>query len=179
MLSRLIFSFLKSASGRGGMIAPLDPSSSLPKHEPRRAGIRGETLAYWYLRRHKYRPVARNYTSPNVGGEIDFIGYDGPTLAFVEVKYRAGVDPWKPRPEDAVDQVKRRNSLRIARNFLAFRKLDPSRARFDVLTIESRPASKPVFHLHKAAFASDAAPAADRRDSAGPRIARSQATANQ
>jgi putative endonuclease len=155
MLSRLIFSFLTSSSVRKGMVAPLDASAALPKHESRRAGVRGETLAYWYLRRHKFHPVARNYTSPNVAGEIDFIGYDGPVLAFVEVKYRAGADPWKPRPEDAVDQAKRRNLLRIARNFLAFRKVDPLHARFDVLTIESRPASKPVFSLHKAAFSFD------------------------
>jgi Holliday junction resolvase-like predicted endonuclease len=107
MLSRLIFSFLRSASGRAGMIAPLDPSASLPKKESRRAGVRGETLAYWYLRRHKFRPVAKNYTSANVPGEIDFIGYDGAVLAFVEVKYRAGADPWKRRPEDAVDPTKR------------------------------------------------------------------------
>jgi putative endonuclease len=137
MLSRLIFSFLRSASGRAGMIAPLDPSAGLHKKETRRAGVRGETLAYWYLRRHKYRPVSLNYTSPNVAGEIDFIGFDGPVLAFVEVKYRAGSDPWKPRPEDAVDQTKRRNLLRIARNFLALRNFDPSRARFDVLSIEA------------------------------------------
>lgn len=164
MISRLIFSFLKSASGRGGMIAPLDPAASLPKHESRRAGVRGGTLAYWFLRRNKYRPVATNYTSPNVLGEIDFIGYDGSILAFVEVKYRAGVDPWKPRPEDAVDQAKRRNLLRIARNFLAFRKLDSSRTRFDVLTIESRAASKPVFHLDKAAFGLDTSSAANSRE---------------
>jgi putative endonuclease len=160
MLSRLIFSFLRSASGRAGMIAPLDPSAGLPKKVSRRTGVRGETLAYWYLRRHKFRPVAKNYTSPNVAGEIDFIGYDGPVLAFVEVKYRAGAEPWKPRPEDAVDPTRRRNLLRIAHKFLAFRKLDPSRVRFDVLTIEARPASKPVFHHHKAAFAftTEAAP---------------------
>jgi Holliday junction resolvase-like predicted endonuclease len=176
MLSRLISSFLKSASGRAGMIAPLDPSASLPKKESRRAGVRGETLAYLYLRRHKFRPVAKNYTSPNVPGEIDFIGYDGPVLAFVEVKYHAGADPWKPRPEDAVDQAKRRNLLRIAHNFLAFRKLDPSRARFDVLTIEARPASIPVFHLHKAAFAVDAAPTAQHEASSRSRDPRATAT---
>lgn len=178
MFSRLIFSFLRSASGRGGMIAPLDPSASLPKKETRRAGVRGETLAYWYLRRHKYCPMAKNCTSPNVPGEIDFIGYDGPVLAFVEEKYRAGADPWRPRPEDAVDQAKRRNLLRIAHNFLAFRKLEPSRARFDVLTIEARPASKPVFHLHKAAFTTEAAPSISvaRGDSIlGPEASRSKA----
>lgn len=146
------------------MLAPADPAASLPKQESRRAGVRGETLAYWYLRCYKYRPVARNYTSPHIAGEIDFIGYDGPILAFVEVKYRAGANPWKPRPEEAVDQTKRRNLLRIARNFLALRKLDPSAARFDVLTIESRPASKPVFHLHKAAFGLDNASAANPRE---------------
>lgn len=146
------------------MIAPLDPAARLARQESRRAGVRGETLAYWYLRRYKYRPVARNYTSPNIAGEIDFIGYDGPILAFVEVKYRAGAEPWKPRPEDAVDHTKRCNLLRIARNFLAFRKLDPSAARFDVLTIESRPASNPVLRLHKGAFGLDTGSAANPRE---------------
>ena len=65
----------------------------------RRTGIRGETYAYWYLRRHGYTGVARNFRSPSVKGEIDLVGYDGKVLAFVEVKTRSADDPDRPDPE--------------------------------------------------------------------------------
>src|SRR5580704_1635436 len=58
------------------------------KHVARRTGIRGETYAYWYLRRHGYIFVARNYTPRGIKGELDLVGYDGETLAFVEVRTR-------------------------------------------------------------------------------------------
>ena len=60
----------------------------------RRTGIRGETFAYWYLRRHGYIIIARNFTVPGMKGEIDLVGYDGAVLAFIEVKTRTG----KPAP---------------------------------------------------------------------------------
>ena len=76
---------------------------AFPKLQARRTGVRGETYAYWYLRRHGYVLVARNFTSPGMKGEIDMVGYDGPVLAFVEVKTRsatlaspAGRRPKKP-----------------------------------------------------------------------------------
>ena len=64
------------------------PSAHIPtgaagdpaNHRARPTGIRGETYAYWY-RRHGYVFVARNFTSPGIEGEIDVVGYDGPTLA--------------------------------------------------------------------------------------------------
>jgi len=56
------------------------------KEKARRRGVRGQTFAYWYLRSHGYVFVARNYTPREVKGEIDLIGHDGETLAFVEVR---------------------------------------------------------------------------------------------
>jgi hypothetical protein len=50
--------------------------------------VRGETYAYWYLRKQGYIFVARNYTPRGIKGEIDLVGYDGKTLAFVEVRTR-------------------------------------------------------------------------------------------
>jgi len=47
------------------------------KLEARRTGVRGETYAYWYLRRQGYVFVARNYMPGGAKGEIDLIGYDG------------------------------------------------------------------------------------------------------
>ena len=84
------------------------------RQRARRTGVRGETYAYWYLRRHGYVVVARNYTVPGVKGEIDLAGYDGPVLAFVEVKTRAATAPGQPRPGDAVHEQRRGHLVRMA-----------------------------------------------------------------
>ena len=132
------------------------------KERARRTGVRGETYAYWYLRRHGYVLVARNFTSPGIKGEIDMVGYDGQTLAFVEVKTRTVVDPALPSqsparpapltPEEAVNWEKRRNLSRMARQFLRARHIETAPCRFDVLAIETRSGKKPVVRLHKGAF---------------------------
>ena len=125
----------------------------LPNSKRRRTGVRGETYAYWYLRRHGYILVARNYTSPGIKGEIDLVGYDGPVLAFVEVKTRAVSDREQPSPEEAVNADKRRVLSRAwPGNFCA--RAAPRRApyRFDVLAIETRAGTHPEVRLHKGAF---------------------------
>jgi len=120
----------------------------------RRTGVRGETYAYWYLRRHRYVMVARNYTAPGLKGEIDMVGYDGPVLAFVEVKTRAATRGDQPRPEEAVNAEKERHLARMTGQFLRARKLGGVPHRFDVVAIETRPGSRPVLRLHKGAFTS-------------------------
>lgn len=135
--------------------AEFDPKTE-KKQRARRTGIRGETYAYWYLRRHGYIVVARNYMRSGVKGEIDMVGYDGQTLAFVEVKTRAAAEPGKiapPTPEQAVDDEKRRHLARMARQFLRARRIDSTSYRFDVLAIETRPGARPEVRLHKGAFA--------------------------
>lgn len=82
------------------------------------------------------------------------VGYDGPVLAFVEVKTRASSSPER-RPEDAVNWEKRRNLTRMARQFLRARRVDSGSCRFDVLAIETRTGAKPIVRLHKAAFDAD------------------------
>jgi Holliday junction resolvase-like predicted endonuclease len=84
------------------------------------------------------------------------VGYDGPVLAFVEVKTRSIAEPTAggitpPSPEEAVDQEKRRNLLRMARQFLRIRRIE-SPHRFDVLAIETREGAPPEVRLHKDAF---------------------------
>ena len=75
------------------------------KLEAGRTGVRGETYAYWYLRRKGYVFVARNYMSRGAKGEIDLIGYDGKTLAFVEVRTRTVSDAMTALPESASRQI--------------------------------------------------------------------------
>ncbi len=137
------------------------------KHAARRTGIRGETFAYWYLRRRGYTIIARNFMAPGMKGEIDLAGYDGDVLAFVEVKTRtAAAEREKGAaerekdvalPEDAVTREKRRHLVRIARRFLAEWRIKEAQCRFDVLAIESKPGAAPRVRLHKDCFGSSTA----------------------
>jgi putative endonuclease len=165
MIARLMFAYIDFAARKGlaesssANAAQSSPQITEDKHRARRTGIRGETYAYWYLRRHGYTLVARNFTSPAVKGEIDLIGYDGPVLAFVEVKTRLVPKPGSPaaeihsKPEDAVNHEKRRNLVRMARHFLRARRIsDSAPYRFDILALETRSGARPVLRLHKGAF---------------------------
>lgn len=115
-------------------------------------GARGETYAYWYLRRLGYVFVARNYQTPGLHGEIDLVAYDGRELAFVEVKTRTGEDA---EPEEAITPQKRRVLARMARVFLAERRLTGVVWRFDVVAIRARAGRAPEVRLYKAAFGAE------------------------
>ena len=132
-----------------------DPESEL-KVEDRsvgsRTGVRGETYAYWYLRRHGYVFVARNYSPRGMYGEVDLIGYDGDMLVFVEVRTRTATDGLSALPELSVTREKERVVARTAQMFLAERGLQGKACRFDVIAIENRKGEPPVVRLHKDAF---------------------------
>lgn len=149
IVSRAIFGFVRLAA-RHGLTSPrLDETK---KEQSRRHGVNGETYAYWYLRRHGYVFVARNYRVPGDKAEIDMVGYDGSVLAFVEVKTRSGTDEHPGRPEEAVTQEKRIHVERMARRFLAERRMSGVLWRFDVVAIESRAGRPPSVRLYKNAF---------------------------
>ena len=62
--------------------------------------------------------IARNFTYRGMKGEIDLVGYDGATLAFVEVKTRTTAGGAFGSPEDAVTHEKQQHLSRMARQFL-------------------------------------------------------------
>ena len=97
--------------------------------------------------------VARNYTAPPMKREIDLVGWDGPVLAFVEVKTRTPAETPLRRPEDAVNLKKRQDLARIVRRFLQQRRIGDVPWRFDVLAIDSPRGAGPEVPLHKGAFA--------------------------
>ncbi|MCL6482090.1 MAG: YraN family protein [Firmicutes bacterium] len=152
MLARIIFALLDWAARRGLAVEDVPPGPGATRQSAQRTGLRGETYAYWYLRRHGYILLARNYTAAGAHGEIDLIGYDGPTLAFIEVKTRTMGSQDAPKPEDAVTHEKRRVLNRIARRYLAEHRLHHVPWRFDVLAIENRPGQRPQVRLYKGAF---------------------------
>src|ERR1700738_3965924 len=149
LFSRAIFQLVHWAA-RKGLRDDHDPGQR--KHAARRAGIRGETYAYWYLRRHGYVFVARNYTPRGVKGELDLVGDDGETLAFGEVRPRPLRDDLTALPELSITTDKQRVVARTAQRFLAERHVVNCPCRFDVLAIDNRSGSSPAVRLHKDAF---------------------------
>jgi putative endonuclease len=158
LFARVMFGLVNLAARRG-----LAGAESDGKQSARRAGVRGETFAYWYLRRHGYVIIARNFTVAGMHGEIDLAGYDGDVLAFVEVKLRtsaaeqeAASNPHRALPEDAITPSKRRHLSRVAKQFLLQWHIRDTKYRFDVLAIETGAGARPIVRLHKDAFTADA-----------------------
>lgn len=120
-------------------------SGNIPEHL--RTGDAGEEKAYFHLRKQGYVMVARKFRSPRTRGDIDLIGWENDTLCFIEVKTRTTRDV-KP-PEAAVDQEKREQIGRVAREYL--RSLpDIPKFRFDLLTIQLEDQARPEINLYKA-----------------------------
>lgn len=151
IVSRLIFQAVRWAA-RKGLREGDGRSPEGKKQEARQTGVRGETYAYWYLRRHGYIFVARNFTPRASKGEIDLIGYDGRTLAFVEVRTRTVREDMAALPELSVTPGKQHVLARTAMHFLAERHVPECPCRFDVVAIDNAPGQPPVVRLHKDAF---------------------------
>jgi putative endonuclease len=156
IFSRLVFCAVHWAA-RKGLREDEDESVSDPNHMAKQAaratGVRGETYAYWYLRQHGYIFIARNFTPRASKGELDMVGYDGATLAFVEVRTRTlREDELSALPELSVTEGKEHVLVRTALHFLAERHVREGPVRFDVLAIDNAPGRSPVVRLHKDAF---------------------------
>jgi putative endonuclease len=133
------------------------------RSETRITGDRGEDIAYFHLRHHRYTVVARNYRSSSGGtrSELDLIAWDGETLCFIEVKTRTARD-FAPA-DSAVDPEKREDLRRIAREYLRHlpgvstrlrsrKKVELPQTRFDVVSVYLLPNQKPQIELQKDAF---------------------------
>ncbi len=96
-------------------------------------GSRGETLAYWHLRHAGYVIVARNRRPHSHSGELDMVGWDGPVLAFIEVKTRTG-DEAGP-PESAVGRGQQRRIIKSAQEYMRGLKRMPAAYRFDIASV--------------------------------------------
>jgi putative endonuclease len=115
-------------------------------------GERGELEALFHLRKAGYVIVAKRWKSAKLWGDIDLVGWDGPTLCFVEVKSRSGRDAMSA--ESAVDREKQEMLRRMARAYL---KTFPEKlrtevpVRFDVVSVYLLPAGT-EFELYRGAF---------------------------
>ncbi len=153
LIARMGFAWVQWHSRQG--LGPAGESTDPPnKFEALQLGVRGETYAYWYLRRLGYIFIARNYMPARIKGELDLVGYDGDTLAIVEVRTRRATPGQPAAPELSITDEKHQVLLRTARYFLRDRHIDIQNCpvRFDVVAIEHTPGQPPVVRLHKAAL---------------------------
>ncbi len=115
-------------------------------------GARAEAIAESWLQRRGLQSLHRNYRWR--GGEIDLIMREGATLAFVEVRYRAG-QRYAP-PEATIGAAKRRRLVSTAHHFLARHpQLAYESVRFDVVAM-SGSLTEPTMRWLQDAFTADA-----------------------
>lgn len=161
LFSRAMYGLVRWRSRRG-LLDEGQAAAEDAKQAARRTGVRGETFAYWYLRRQGYVFVARNYSPLAAKGELDLVGYDGDTLAFVEVRTRTSRDELGGLPELSITEEKQRMVAQTARRFLAERHIRECPMRFDVVAIDNRAGQAPVVRLHKDAFSPQMSEARNR-----------------
>lgn len=117
-------------------------------------GAQGERETVAFLQANGYRIVDTN-VRPLGGmarGEIDIIAWDGPYLAFVEVKTRRTAQGAQGSPAEAVDGRKRKQLSSLAQAYLGKHELDDVPCRFDVVAVVKRPPAAPRFTLLRNAF---------------------------
>ena len=153
IVAHAVFSLVNWAARKGLAESCAAATREVSGGRARRTGVRGETYAYWFLRRNGYVMIARNFTSRGMKGEIDLVGYDGATLVFVEVKTRTSPRGEFGSAEDAVTAGKQRHLSHMARQFVREYHAGNAPFRFDVLAIEALPGQRPIVRLHKGAFA--------------------------
>lgn len=93
-------------------------------------GRKGEDAACKYLKKHGYKILKRNYTTPF--GEADIVARKGDTYCFVEVKARES-DAFG-LPAEAVNREKQRRYRMIAGYFCSYMREEVP-IRFDVAAI--------------------------------------------
>ncbi|MGQ3686361.1 MAG: YraN family protein [Candidatus Loosdrechtia sp.] len=112
-------------------------------------GAKGEHLAVKFLRKNGFKILQRNYACRC--GEIDIICYDRGAIVFVEVKTRHS-DTYGP-PELSVTEAKKRQIIKVAKYYVAKKKVHDIDLRFDVVSILYPPhGENPTITLFKNAF---------------------------
>jgi putative endonuclease len=109
-------------------------------------------LVHWAARKGLRDDNSPDQRKHAVKGELDLIGYDGETLAFVEVRTRTLREDLTALPELSITTDKQRVVARTAQRFLAERHVSNRPCRFDVLAVDNHAGHSPAVRLHKDAF---------------------------
>ena len=96
----------------------------------KRKGDYGETAAAGFLQTKGYILLSQNYKR---GGEVDIIAKHNECIVFIEVKYRKSLA--HGLPSDAVNIVKQRQIVNVAKKYIVENGLDGNDVRFDVIEV--------------------------------------------
>ncbi len=104
------------------------------KTRNREVGDFGENAAEKFLKKKKYKIIARNYVA--VGHEIDIIAENGDMQIFVEVKCREDNDNsmFPTRPAMAVNRKKQEAIIKTASYYTCYNPSEKKK-RFDVIEV--------------------------------------------
>lgn len=119
-----------------------------PDQRTRDLGNLGERWALRHLYREGYDVLERNFRCR--AGEIDLIAYDGPVLAFVEVKTRSS-DQFGT-PAEALESDQQERIRRAADTYRRSRRLEDRSYRFDLVAVEVPAKGNPIIKLIRDAF---------------------------
>ena len=118
-------------------------------------GAYAEKLAAAFLKKQKYRILARNFR--NAQGEIDLVAQapDGRTIVIVEVKgSEPGTKAGGPRPEVRVNLQKQKQLAALAMQMVRRHRLQDRPVRFDVIGVDLVEQGEPIIRHHVGAFES-------------------------
>jgi putative endonuclease len=150
LLARLMYRALAWKERQRAQRAAFLQQGVRGKSEVPDLGVRGETLAFWYLRQAGYTVVARNWRARSGAGELDLVAWEGPILAFVEVKTRTSEAAGPP--EEAVSPNKQKRIIKAAKEYLRQLRREPMSCRFDVVSVSLNPKEGLQVRLIKDAF---------------------------
>ncbi|TAM81073.1 MAG: YraN family protein [Acidobacteria bacterium] len=151
-VAHLVYGALAWRERRQASAASRGRKASDPGEAPRhlKVGARGETLAYWRLRCEGYAIVTRNRRPHGRSGELDLVGWDGPVLAFIEVKTRTSEHAGPP--EMALSFEQQRRIVKSARVYMRRLTKQPAGYRFDIASVMWDPAGGYRVRVIKDAF---------------------------
>ena len=98
-----------------------------------RLGVQGESIACEELEKRGYTVLERRYRTRF--GEIDIVASDQGTIVFVEVKTKT--DCSFSDPVESVTKQKQRRLVSMAEQYVAYKRLDTTPCRFDVVAVDA------------------------------------------
>ncbi|OGD38476.1 hypothetical protein A2907_02815 [Candidatus Azambacteria bacterium RIFCSPLOWO2_01_FULL_37_9] len=97
-------------------------------------GKYGENLATEFLMKKGYRILERNFKKP--WGELDIIAEHGSDIIFIEVKTQNKDNRFFIKPEENITPFKKKQLIKSAGGYLAFKRRLDNKWRIDVIAVE-------------------------------------------
>ncbi len=140
-MQKLVFAY-----NRYGLRSKKLKISTVMKRYKQRLGKNGEDLAVDFLEKNGFEILQRNYRFGHK--EIDIIGRDKNTIAFIEVK--AGRSKNFGSPQERVNLRKQKSMIEVAQDYIQKSNLADFDFRFDVVAVNFEKETRRIEHIKNA-----------------------------